>query len=209
MIGGIGTLPGAVTHTNDAGKRRGFMNWEMITAISAVMAAIALVVCLPLIARQLQAATRERKLAAYHAVMDNVDECSKYIARDHANADIWWRASTGVEHLTDVERVRYFALLFMMFRSWERAFHLRNEGEDAQFSVEIVTKPMVDFTMSNGVQEYWALRKRWFTSDFREWVDQSMKERSGVDIYGEQFRMFGSADPRDPLHQAAPSGEKS
>lgn len=174
------------------------MNYDMITAIAAVVAAVALAVFLPLLVGQLREAARLRRLADYRSVMDAVDESSAQIAHDHTSADIWWRASKGVEHLTDVERVRYFAMLFMMFRSWERAFHYRNEEATGEFEGEIVTRPMVDFAMSNGVQEYWAMRKRWFTPEFREWFDQQVKERAGVDIYGEQFRTFGSADERTP-----------
>lgn len=174
------------------------MNFDMLTAIAALVAAVALVVFLPMLLLEMREATRQRRLAAYHSVMDAVDTSSGFIAHDPASADIWWRASRGVEHLTDVERVRYFAILFVMFRSWERAFHYRNEEAAGEFDVEIVTKPMVDFAMSNGVQEYWALRKRWFTPEFRDWVDQQVKERAGVDIYGEQFRAFGSADERKP-----------
>jgi hypothetical protein len=174
------------------------MNYDVITAIAAVVAAVALAVFLPVLVGQLREAARRRRLADYHSVMDAVDGASGHIAHDNASADIWWRASKGVENLTDVERVRYFAMLFMMFRSWERAFHYRNEEAEGEFDVEIVNRPIVDFAMSNGVQEYWALRKRWFSPEFREWFDQQVKERAGVDIYGEQFRVFGSADQRTP-----------
>lgn len=172
------------------------MNAEVVTAIAAAVAAIALLVCLPLVVLQLKALVRERRIAELHAVMDAVDDCSKFIVHDQSTADIWWRASKGVEHLTDAERVRYFAILFIMFRAWERAFRFRSEHPDDGLNAEIITRPLADFARSNGVQEYWVLRRRWFTPEFGDWVEQQMKERSGVDVYGEQFRIFGSADQR-------------
>jgi hypothetical protein len=174
------------------------MNYSLITAIAAVVAAAALVVFLPMLVGELRAATRQRKLAAYHSVMATADASSAFIAREHSSADLWWRASKGVENLTDVERVRYFAILFITFRAWERAFHFRNKEAGENLDVEIVTRPMKDLAMSNGVQEYWAMRKRWFTPEFRDWVDKQVKERAGVDVYGEQFRTFGSVDERPP-----------
>lgn len=173
------------------------MNWDMVTAIAAIIGSIAIVVALAFLARQLKDATRQRRLESYHSVLAEVDDVCKLMAHDHANADIWWRASKGVENLTDAERVRYFAMLFILFRSWERAFQFDSAGELEEWSVEAVTRPMVDFAMSNGVQEYWALRKRWYTEGFRQWVDKQMKERSGVDAYGEEFRIFGSVDEKD------------
>jgi hypothetical protein len=87
-------------------------------------------------------------------------------------------------------------MLFILFRSWEKAFRYHAEGEVEDWSTDVITKPMVDFAMSDGVQEYWALRKRWYALDFREWVDKKIKEHGGVDLYGDEFRIFGSADPR-------------
>jgi hypothetical protein len=107
------------------------------------------------------------------------------------------RASKGLETLTDAERVRYFGMLGVLFRSWERAFHYRRDGESDDWRAETAAKSMADITMSRGVQEYWALRKRWYTADFQDWVDKKIKERGGVDVYGEQFRVFGGAEVKD------------
>jgi hypothetical protein len=172
------------------------MNWDMITAMVALIGAIAIVAALLYLTGQMKAASRQRRIEWHHAVLAEMDGFCELMAHDHANSDIWWRASKGIENLTDVERVRYFAMLFILFRSWEKAFRYHNEGELEDWSADAVTKPMVDFAMSNGVQEYWALRKRWYAADFRDWVDTRMKERSGVDPYGEQFRIFGSVDTK-------------
>ena len=173
------------------------MNWGMIAAIAEIIGTIAIVVSLLYVAQQMKEARHQRQIESYQAVLDEVDDFSKLMAQDHASADIWWRASKGLENLTDAERVRYFAMLFVLFRSWEKAFHHRIEGKSPDWGVESVTKTIADFTMSRGVQEYWALRKRWYAADFQQWVDNKIKERSGVDIYGEQFRIFGSADVKE------------
>ena len=142
-------------------------------------------------------ATRQRRLESHHSVLGEMEDFCKLIAHDQANSDIWWRASKGLRNLTDAERVRYFAMLFILFRSWEKAFHYQGEGELEDWSAEVITKPMVDFTMSDGVQEYWALRKRWYAANFRHWVDKQIKEHGGVDVYDDLFRTFGSADAKD------------
>lgn len=173
------------------------MNWEMITAIVAIIGSIAIVAALLHVARQMKSSTRQREIEAYRSILGEVDDFCRLMAHDHANSDIWWRASKGVKNLTDSERVRYFAMLFILFRSWEKAFRYQIEGDLDDWSADAVMKPMADFTMSDGVQEYWALRKRWYAPDFRDWVDRQIKERSGVDPYGEDFRIFGSAEPRE------------
>ena len=168
------------------------MNWDMITAVALIIGMMAVVFSLLHIAQLMKEATRQRRRESYQAVLAEVDDFSRLMAQDSENSDIWWRASKGLGNLTDAERVRYFALLYLLFRSWEKAFHYRSEGDLDEWSAEVVTKPMVDFTMSNGVQEYWALRERWYTAEFRDWVDKKIKERSGVDVYGDEFRIFGS-----------------
>lgn len=172
------------------------MNWDMITAIVAIIGTAAIVASLLYVGRQMRKATRQRGLESYHSVLREADDFCKLIAQEQTNADIWWRASKGLAKLTDTERVRYFAMLFIMFRSWEKAFHYESQGELEDWSADVVTKPMVDFVMTNGVQEYWALRKRWYAENFQTWVDQQIKQRTGVDVYDDQFRIFGSADPK-------------
>ena len=173
------------------------MNWDMITAIAVVIGSMAVVVSLLYIARQMKVAIRVKRRESYQAIIGEVEDFSKLIAHSEANSDIWWRASKGVKNLTDSERVRYFAMLFILFRSWEKVFHYQSRGKLEDWSAEGVTKTMVDFAMSEGVQEYWALRKRWYGEDFRQWVDKQIKERSGVDVYGDVFRIFGTADEKD------------
>jgi hypothetical protein len=172
------------------------MNWDMITALAAVIGAIAVVVSLLYVARQIKEATRQKRAEAYNSILGEVDAFAKLLAQDQTSSDIWWRASRGLETLTDAERVRYFGMLAMVFRSWERMFHYRSEGEP-DWRAEAATKSMSDVTMNRGVQEYWALRKRWYTEEFQHWVDDKIKERGGVDVYGEQFRVFGSAEGKD------------
>lgn len=174
------------------------MNWDMITALAEIIGMIAVVAALLYVALQIKETARQRRLESYRSAVGAVDEPAKLLAQDHANSDIWWRASKGVENLTDAERVRYFAMLLLLFRAWEKAFHYHREGIFEDWSADILTKTMADFTTSPGVQEYWALRKRWYTEDFQQWVDNKIRERSGVDVYGEQFRIFGSADTKEP-----------
>ena len=173
------------------------VNWDMITALAIALGAIAIVITLALLIQQMRAAIRQRQVEGYHAVLAESDEMSKVIAHDQASAELWWRASKGLAKLTDPERVRYFAMLYLLFRSWEKAFHYQKVGESEEWNADVVTKPMVDFTMSNGIQEYWALRKRWYTSEFRLWVDKQIKERSGKELYDEQFRIFGTAGDKE------------
>lgn len=173
------------------------MNWDMVTALAAIIGMIAVVASLLYVARQVKEATRLRRIESYHTALGEAESFPRLLAQDQTGADIWWRASKGLDALTDAERVRYFGMLGVLFRSWDRAFHYRSEGEAKDWRAEVMTKNMTDLTMSRGVQEYWALRKRWYTTEFQRWVDDMIKERRGVDIYGDQFRVFGSAEGKD------------
>ena len=64
------------------------MNWDMITAISAIFGVIAIVVSLLYVARQVKRATRQRGLESYHSVLREVDDFCRVIAHDQSNSDI-------------------------------------------------------------------------------------------------------------------------
>lgn len=170
------------------------MNWDMIAALAEIVGTMAIVISLLYVAREMKEATRQRKRESYHSILNEVDDFCRVVAQEQTTSDIWWRAGNGLENLTDAERLRYFAMLYILFRSWEKAFHYRKVGELDDWSSEVITKPMRDFTMSRGVQEYWALRKHWYTADFRDSVDRQMNEKSGRDLYGDNFRTLGRAE---------------
>ena len=170
------------------------MNWSMIAAFAALIGTIAVVVALLYVGRQFKEA---RRIESYESILGELDALAKLLAQDTATAEIWLRASKGLENLTDAERLRSFGMLSIVFQSWERAYHYQREGELEGWRADALSRRISDITMSRGVQEYWALRKRWYTAEFQHWVDEKIKERGGVDVYGEQFRIFGSAEPKD------------
>jgi hypothetical protein len=122
------------------------MNWDMVTALADIVGTIAVVAALLYLAHQVKVARRQRTADSYHSALDEVDNFAKLMAQDHANSDIWWRAGKGVENLTDAERVRYFAMLFVLFRAWEKAFHYHREGEPQGWSADVLRKQIADFT---------------------------------------------------------------
>ena len=65
------------------------MSWDMITAVAVLIGSVAIVASLLYVAQQIKAATRQRRIEWHHAVVGAVDELSKLMAHDHANADIW------------------------------------------------------------------------------------------------------------------------
>jgi hypothetical protein len=168
----------------------------MITALAEIIGMVAVVVALLYVGRQMKEATHQRKVELYNSALGEQDAVAKLLAHDQTTADIWLRASKGLETLTDAERMRYFGMISIVFRSWERMFHYRSGGE-SDWRAEAAIKNIADIAMSRGVQEYWALRKRWYTEDFQHWIDDKIKERGGVDVYGDQFRVFGSAEGKD------------
>ena len=58
------------------------MNWDMITALAVVIGTLAVVIALLYAALQIKEATRQRRIESYHAVLDEVDDCSKLLAED-------------------------------------------------------------------------------------------------------------------------------
>jgi hypothetical protein len=170
------------------------MNWDSIAAVAEIIGTIAVIVSLLYVARQMKEATRQRRVDSYHSVLTDADDFGKLLCHDHDNAEIWWRGSKGLDNLEDAERVQYFSMLFILFRSWEKAFHYHNAGELDDWSADGITRTMHDFARTRGVQEYWSLRQHWYAPEFREWVRERLDENQGGDPYGEAWQTVARGD---------------
>ncbi len=167
------------------------MDWTMIGAIGELVGGAAVVLSLLYVARQLGRSTRQARVEAYHSVLSEVNAFAATLANDADCADIWWRAMDGLSGLTDAERIRFHALLFTLFRSWEKLFHYHRAGELDDWSAEGVHQTLGDMTAYRGLQEYWGLRKHWYSTEFQEWVDAIISGGEQTDIYREKWSSIG------------------
>ena len=152
------------------------MNWDMIGALGEVFGALAVVLTLVYLARQVrEGAAQDRRhqaMQAAQASIHNVDA----LARDPALADIWLRGLKDGSLLDAAETVRFGSIIVNIFQTFEITFEFGREGGLHGFRAEADRNSLKDIVASPGAQRWWADRRHWFSDDFQAEVDQCIAE---------------------------------
>lgn len=106
------------------------MNWEAIGAIGEVGGAIAVVITLVYLARQIRYSTEATRIANYHQGQEQLWSLAGTISTSPELADIIARSlNSGFEVLEYAERVRLEAALSPLYFGFESMFTLYEQGQ--------------------------------------------------------------------------------
>ena len=143
------------------------MNWTMIGAVGEVLGAIAVVLTLLYLARQVRDSSRQEQRAQYFQLNKEAVAFADGAARDPEWADVLLRGFQDRSALSSTEIFRFYAGLFGLFRAYEALFLYYQEGGVHDWGAESFRSTMLDIVGMPGVQAYWDDRKHWFSSEFQ------------------------------------------
>jgi hypothetical protein len=146
------------------------MNWEAVGAIGETIGALAVVVSLLYVARQLKIQNKESKITSQHDITVAFRDAVS-VVRDRDVADLIVKGLNGLEQLTDSERVQLLGLHQMLFRVYEEAHYQFQEGRLEQSMWEGMAAQFRDYMAAKEIQNSWSLRKHTYRREFIEFVD--------------------------------------
>jgi hypothetical protein len=100
--------------------------------------------------------------------------------------DIWWRGRSGLKHLKESEIVAFFAYFTAIMRIYEGFFF---QEQDGSFDSRVFKSWMVQLTdifSSEGLREFWEIRKRYFATEFIEFVETLIASGAARPLYPEE-----------------------
>ncbi len=154
------------------------MNWTMIGAMGELLGALAVVVSLIYLARQVKesAGAEQRTLGAaqrtqYFQLNTEIANFADGISHEDEWSDILFRGFVDRTSLSPKEIFRFNAGMLGLFRAWEARFEYAREGSVHDWGAEGHKAMMIDVLGYPGAQSYWKDRAGWFSKDFRVEVD--------------------------------------
>jgi hypothetical protein len=148
------------------------VNWEAIGAIGQVVGAVAVVISLIYLAREVRRNTGATHLTAMRSMHDAFNRWIQQLGQYPDLAELYTRGLQDLKSLEDTEITRFTALLHGEFRNFEEIYHLKAKGhleEDVWHGWEAA---MRDTNGYPGVQFFWRLRSHWFSDEFAKFIDQ-------------------------------------
>ena len=146
------------------------MNWEAIGAIGEIVGAIAVVLTLFYLARQIRDSSRLARAEMTKDVYLSSVEAIKEIASNDRMAAIW----ADMRDFPDDDAARRYAFYQAFFRLYELQFNLARRGlvePGIETSYELVIRM---FSQTRHFAAYWDVARNQFHEDFALYVDEQI-----------------------------------
>ena len=152
------------------------MNWEAISAIGQIVGAIAVVISLIYLAREIRSNARETRRAAMRSALDALIRFSQQITAHADLAELRHRGLADFESLEGTDRSRFDSYMHVLFRTVEDVYYQHLQGNlDPRVwrGLEVV---LSETNALPGVQAWWRSRSHWFVGEeFAKFINQQQQ----------------------------------
>jgi len=150
------------------------MNWEVVGAISDVLAAIAVIVTLGYVAVQIRQNTSALRSAATQGTHDQSAAQYDLLASDPELSDIFVRGLEAPDTLNRIETGRFYAFLLgviFRFQNW----HLQTQSQALDKEhIESWARVLRQISGMPGFQRFWEDRRHIFTPTLVAYLEQDV-----------------------------------
>lgn len=152
------------------------MNWDAIGAIGEILGAIAVLVTLVYLARQIHLNTNEIRASRVEGTLRDQSTYNRMLAEDPDLARIYWIAVEDVEKLSEDDKRRWLHLCSVMLRNSEIAYYHYRQGhlpDPIHLSRE---KWIRRFMGTSGFRWWWKQYSDVLDPEFVEYVDRVLAD---------------------------------
>jgi hypothetical protein len=144
------------------------VNWEAISAIGQIVGALAVVISLIYLAREV----RRNARAARQVELDNLIRWLRELAAHPHLRELYYRGLQDFESLEGADLIGFSVLMNQLFYLYQEMYHQQLEGRLNPRVWGMAEAPMRDINAYPGVQAWWRSRSHWFPDDFAKHVNE-------------------------------------
>ncbi len=152
------------------------MNWDAIGAVGELAGALAVMVSLVYLAIQVRQNTRSIRGAMYSTIVQSFQELNILSASDSEVARVLEEGVEDWDGLAAGDRARLLHGFFSLFKNFENAYYQYRQGTLEPGLWEGWSLLMRSYFSKPGVQSWWHLRRKAFSTEFREFLESSRTE---------------------------------
>ena len=147
------------------------MNWEMLSAIGQVVAALGVIPSLIYLAVQIREQNRERRRAGINILTAQWSDLVRSAQESREFAALFLEGMRSFHGLDAPDKLRFSAFFTRFTRNCEGMFIYYREGALDKALWNEVERTLSDYFAYSGVRQWWATRKHWLTDEFRAVVE--------------------------------------
>jgi hypothetical protein len=134
----------------------------------------AVVVGLVFVGYELRQNTKVQRISATQTLAAEYADALEAMAYEGEAACVYALGINGVDNLSDDERLRFFVMMFEIFRSAEQLHYYAVEGMVEPRIWRGFERQVTEVASLPGVQEWWSARRAWFSDEFQEFLDSTI-----------------------------------
>lgn len=162
------------------------MNWDALAAIAELLGAAGVIASLLYLAVQVRQNTRQTRLAAQQATVQELGVALRAQAQDREWAELLSRGLEAIDNLDKVERVQFLSHVGSILRLYESAYlHFQEGTLDPRFWHGF-ERAITDVIGYPGIQAAFALRRHHVNEEFAEHLDRLAASAPHKQIFAEQ-----------------------
>ena len=146
------------------------MNWEELAAIAEIASAVAVIVTLLYVAKEIHQNSRSLAITALRNTTEQWNEWSNMLASSPDLADIVARGNLSPESLSDSEALRYGAYIQAFFDNVE-SYRSLVVDHNVEKDLGVLTRIVARRINSPGVVAWWVDNTDDYDSGFVAWVN--------------------------------------
>jgi hypothetical protein len=159
------------------------MNWEMLSAIGQLVAAIGVIPSLIYLAIQIREQNKERRRAGINVLTAQWGDLVKSAQESREFAALFLQGVQSFQQLDAPDKLRFSAFFTRFTRNSEGMFIYYRDGALEKALWEEVERTISDYFAYPGVREWWVTRKHWLTDEFRAVVEAIIAKSTEPKLY--------------------------
>jgi len=171
------------------------MNWNAIAAVGELAGAVAVVVSLLYLARQISQNTRAMRRTASHDAVEGMLNWFSHALADPDLTRIWTHGIERLDSLSEDEIARFALLQFNLLKVAEDIHFQHIEGAMDPGLWEGWSEMFQQYLGAPGSQEYWEERRLLFSKRFQEYVNGF--ETDPRYLRTQAFAKAGMSEPKE------------
>ena len=159
------------------------MNWEAIGAIGQIVGAIAVVISLVYLAREIRSNARSARMAS----VGTLNEWLRQLAEHPRLAELWHRGIRDYKSVEGADRTSFNAFLLGLFRIFGEMYYQQLDGHlDLRLWREVEAPMRHMIIRFPGIQAWWSQFRPWFGDEkFAKYINQLLQTANDSSLHRE------------------------
>ena len=160
-----------------------------MAAIAEIIAAIAIVISLIFVGRQLRDNTRATRSANTNASWIALQNFYLYCGSSSESSSVFYKGLTNPSELSREQLAQYIYILHSAVLALQNTHSLAREGSLDLETLESVTNHVLAVRDTPGFNLYWSQRKSFFTERFRNFIEKDIFLRTEGTEAGDIYKI--------------------